>query len=190
MTTDLANPCGNISWTKLGGGRYNSFLKYIFCPGVESATLFAQTEKLRMTVTKVFAGLSETRRGGVWPANWNTLLFSCRNVNYSSAPPPEEDSKEKWRNLRGWRGLHSHLLFVENITAILVLCFLVPWETGETFVTPLCTLGVFSPMQHHDFDTWFKNCLHAWFKHFLHSDTSRRAAASKQSTGYRSIAVY
>ena len=53
-----------------------------------------------------------------------------------------------------------------------------------------CTLGVFSPMQNHDFDTWFKNCLHAWFKHFLHSDTSRRAAASKQSTGYRSIAVY
>ena len=65
---------------------------------------------------------------------------------------------------------------------ILVLCYLVPWETGETFVTPLCTPGVFSPMQNHDFDTWFKNCLHAWFKHFLHSDTSRRAAASKQST--------
>ena len=80
--------------------------------------------------------------------------------------------------------------FLEDITAILVLCFLVPWETGETFVTPLCTLGVFSPMQDRDVDTWFKNCLHAWFKHFLHSDTSRRAAASKQSTGYRSIAVY
>ena len=42
-----------------------TFREYNFCPGVESATLFAQTEKLRMTVTKVFAGLSETRRGGV-----------------------------------------------------------------------------------------------------------------------------
>ena len=66
-------------------------------------TLVAQTSKLRMTVTKVFAGLSEKRRGVVGPSIWNTLLFGYRNVNYSAAASARKRSK-KMEESTGVRG--------------------------------------------------------------------------------------
>ena len=60
-----------------------------------------------MTVTKVFAGLSEKRRGVVRPSNWNTLLFGYRNVNYSAAASARKRSNEKLKESTGVEGFMS-----------------------------------------------------------------------------------
>ena len=102
----------------------NGFSKYIFGPGVQSVTLVAQTSKLRMTVTKVFAGLNEKRRGVVRPSNWNTLLFARRNVHLSSASPAERKHKQinKLEESMGVKGFLAHVRYIADSFSVF-FCF-------------------------------------------------------------------